>query len=299
MNNCIWASYTKLVIFCSSNTDVHLLHVHILVTVIFSQFLAAPHFLNCVVLVSKLLFIVLCDRNEHQRHVSHQEIICLWNRIFLFVFNYSQRDVCLILSLPITLLRLCVRACLCVCACIQWLPGVWTLRRSLLCCHYCLSGARSTSVCVTANDPAVAPHRSCRELDEVIEGTGTCKRGESSITAEFRIDFHIEAFRKIDGVPLLKDWINISLTGQAGQFIISGPGMLDLDGKCLPPLFPPLFFNVSVFNLLELLGQNVSSVLFFFPPLSFYLQWSAERWHFIDTLEPTLHPSARSGFGIN
>lgn len=70
--------------------------------------------LNCVVLVWKLLFIVLCDRNEHRHHVSHQEIICLWNRTFLFVFNHSQRDVCLILSLPITLLRLCGCVCMCV-----------------------------------------------------------------------------------------------------------------------------------------------------------------------------------------
>lgn len=62
----------------------------------------------------KLLFILLCDRNEHRHHVSHQEIICLWNRIFLFVFNHSQRDVCLILSLIITLLRVCLCVCVCV-----------------------------------------------------------------------------------------------------------------------------------------------------------------------------------------
>lgn len=57
---------------------------------------------------------------------------------------------------------------------------------------------------MTANDPAVAPHHSCRELDEVMEETGMCMQGESSITAEFHIDFHIEAFRKIDGVRLFK-----------------------------------------------------------------------------------------------
>lgn len=60
----------------------------------------------------ELLFVLQCDRNEHRHHVSYQEIICLWNRIFLFVFNHSLWAVCLILSLPITLLRL--RACVCL-----------------------------------------------------------------------------------------------------------------------------------------------------------------------------------------
>lgn len=64
--------------------------------------------------LSELLFVLRCDRNEHRHHVSYQEIICLWNRIFLFVFNHSLWDVCLILSLPITLLRLRVCVCLCV-----------------------------------------------------------------------------------------------------------------------------------------------------------------------------------------
>lgn len=193
--------------------------------------------LNGVVLVSKLLFILLCDRNEHRCHVSNQEIICLWNRTFLFVFNHSQWDVCLILSLPITLLCACVgvhvyngcpvfehRAVHCYAVTIVWVEwdrhrSAWqpTIRLSLL-------------TIVVGN------------LMKWWRGKERAGRqGESSITAEFHIDFHIEAFRKMDGAWLLNDWIKISLTRPAGQ-MISGCRMLNLYGKCLPPRFTLFMF---------------------------------------------------------
>lgn len=66
-------------------------------------------------------YFFFCDVTEMsiQHHISYQAIICLWNRIFLFVFNHSQWDVCLILSLRITLLRLCVCVCTMAARCLN------------------------------------------------------------------------------------------------------------------------------------------------------------------------------------
>lgn len=84
---------------------------------------------------------------------------------------------------------------------------------------------------MTANDRAVAPRHSCRELDEVMEATGTCRRGEATASAQFHFEFHIEAFRKMDGVRLLNDCINISLTRLAGQLFISEDRLLVVNNQ--------------------------------------------------------------------
>lgn len=104
------------------------------------------------------------------QHNRFQEVIWLWSRIFMFVFNGAWLAVCLSYRS-----RSPCRVCVCVRT--HLLPGVWTLRCSLLCCQNCLSGWRWTSVYMTANDPTVIPLYS-RPYSIIREGRRKWWRGQ-------------------------------------------------------------------------------------------------------------------------